>query len=65
MLITYDPKIQGDKLTSEEIKRLSELNPKFVSFTTDEPELTEELLQKMRISSKSGRFSKASGVVEK
>ena len=61
MLVTYDPKVQGSKLTEEEIERIFKLNPEFTSFSNDEPELTEELLQRMRsCSAKPGRFLKAS-----
>ena len=61
MLVTYDPKVQGNKLTEEEIERISELNPEFTSFSVDEPELTDELLQRMRSgSAKPGRFLKTS-----
>lgn len=49
------------KFKEEEIERISELNPEFTSFSVDEPELTDELLQRMRSgSAKPGRFLKTS-----
>ena len=51
MIVTYDPEVQGRKLSENELKRLMELKPEHTSFSIDEPELTEELVKRMKRSS--------------
>ena len=51
MIVTYDPEVQGRKLSENELKRLVELKPEHTSFSMDEPELTEELVRRMKQSS--------------
>ncbi len=52
MVITYDPRIEGSKLSEEERKQLRELKPDCEAFTSDDPELTEELIKKIKNTSK-------------
>ena len=52
MIITYDPKVEGSKLSEEELIKLRELNPDCNTFTSDDPELTDELVEKMKNSAK-------------
>ena len=52
MLIKYDPEVQGKRLTEEERKMIRDLVPDCTTFTEDDPELTEELVEKMKKSAK-------------
>lgn len=58
MKITYDPEIQGRELSETEIKRLIALKPAQNSFSVDEPELTDELIQRMKLSKRPLSFLK-------
>ena len=48
MIVTYDTETQGRELSESEIRQLKELDTKCVSFSDDEPELTEELIKRMK-----------------
>ena len=48
MIVTYDTETQGRELSESEIRQLKDLDTKCVSFSDDEPELTEELINRMR-----------------
>ena len=48
MIVTYDPDKQGRMLSEDELKKLIELKPECTSFSTDEPELTEQLVERMK-----------------
>ena len=52
MNIVYDPDVQGRELSKEEIKRLVALKPGHTSFSADEPELSDELVRRMKSSQK-------------
>lgn len=57
MIVTYDPNKDGKNLTQKELQRLKELDPHCDSFKIDDPELTEELAQKIKDNPWSGRLS--------
>ena len=44
----YDPETQGKTLSDEEINALNKLNPDFSAYSLDEPELTEDLVKRMK-----------------
>ena len=48
MIVRYDPEKQGKELTEEEIDKLLRIKPGSPSFSFDEPELTEDLAQRMK-----------------
>ncbi len=48
MLISYDPDIQGKTLSEQELQYLRDLDPTQASHSSDDPELTEELVQRMK-----------------
>jgi hypothetical protein len=52
MLITYDPKTQGSSIFEDELKMFRDLKPDCTEFTPDDPELTEELVQKIKKNAK-------------
>lgn len=52
MNIVYDPDVQEKELSEEEIKRIVALKPVHTSFSADEPELSDKLVQRMKSSEK-------------
>lgn len=48
MKVIYDPELQGRKLTDEELKMLENLVPDSTTFSVDDPELTETLVNRMK-----------------
>ena len=48
MVVKYDPDVQGRELSNDDINRLTQLKPDFSSFSLDEPELTEDLVKRMK-----------------
>ena len=48
MIVTYDAETQGRELSENEIQHLKELDPNCEYFSDDEPELTEELIKRMK-----------------
>lgn len=48
MMVTYDPNKQGRTLSENELKKLIELKPGHTSFSADDPELTEQLAERMK-----------------
>ena len=48
MIVTYDPKTQGRELSKEEIQHLKDLKPHFTAFDVDNPELTDELIRRIK-----------------
>ncbi len=48
MVVTYDPEKQGRELSGEEIKYLQQLRTDVSSFSTDDPELTDALAERMK-----------------
>ncbi len=52
----YDPKVKGRILSKEEIDNLKRIKPQFSSFTVDEPELTDELVKRMKNSKNVKKF---------
>ena len=50
MIVAYDTEVQGRELLESEIQQLKELDAICGSFSDDEPELTEELVKRMRLS---------------
>ncbi len=62
MLVTYDPAVQGAEFSEKESKTLARLKdkPEFTSFSADEPELTDSLIQRMR---RAAREKKSQGKI--
>lgn len=58
MIVRFDPEKDGHKLSEAEIQRLRDLEPKFMKPSIDAPELTDELVRKMKEDPQSGRISK-------
>ena len=54
MKVVFDPEIQGRDLSDSEIQRIKNLVPDCTTFSIDEPELTETLVQRMKKDSKKG-----------
>ncbi len=48
MIVRYDPETQGKELKEEEIDKLLRIKPGSPSFSFDEPELTEDLVNRMK-----------------
>ncbi len=48
MIVTYIPSKEGKISAKKELKKLKNLETNFTSFSLDEPELTKELISKMK-----------------
>ncbi len=48
MIVRFDPEKDGHKLSEAELQRLKHLEPKYMQPSIDAPELTEELVRKMK-----------------
>ena len=48
MVMRYDPETQGRSLSDEELEKLKRIEPKPPSGSLDEPELTEDLVRRIR-----------------
>ncbi len=56
MVVMYNPEVQGDTLTEQEVQFLTNLQPNCTTFSDDDPELTEELVRRMRSSGSISQF---------